>query len=652
MRLNHFTSDVSAGGSTSAFPVDESKLTQDFYDAVNGKWAEQATIPADHASTGGFMDLVDNIEHTLMADFADLLAGKLAPANPEMAEFKKLYALASDFDRRENDGTAPLKPWLTKIANLKDFADLNAHLVEWYQKGLPVPIDLGVEPDMKDTSRYALYVDAPSLFLPDKTYYAKDNPAAKQLMPIFTQTAVKLLQLAGYAEAEATTIVEQAKDFDAQIAPHVKSAEESADYVKMYNPFPLKDVDAKLTNIDLTNAIKGVINDVPEQVILPQPLFFDAANDILTPANFEAIKSWMLVKTVFDASGALTEEFRQVGGTYGRALSGQKQARSQKKAAYYLATGTFGQVVGDYYGRKYFGEAAKEDVRQMVLKMTHVYQQRLKTNDWLSADTREKAIVKLQKLTIKVGYPDTIDALYSKFKIDEQASLYDNLQTITETIIANHFGHWGQPVDRKKWEMSANTVNAYYSPSNNEIVFPAAILQAPFYSLQQSSSANYGGIGAVIAHEISHAFDNNGSQFDEFGNIHNWWTEADLTHFKDLAKSMIHEFDGIEFAGQKVNGQLTVSENIADAGGLSCALEAAKSSDDVDLRAFFINWGNVWRMKATTEYMQLLLSIDVHAPAKLRANVQVKNLDDFYTTFNVQPGDQMYLAPADRVKIW
>ena len=420
----------------------------------------------------------------------------------------------------------------------------------------------------------------------------------------------------------------------------------------MYNPHPLADVDNKIDHLDLTGTITELLHDTPKQVILPQPTYFDAVNDLLTPENFELLKSWMLVGVVYDATGALTEEYRQVGGTYGRALSGQKQARSRKKAAYYLATGTFGQVVGDYYGRKYFGAAAKADVRQMVLKMAGVYQQRLKTNDWLSAATRDKAIVKLQKLTIKVGYPDEIDPLYSQFKIDENKSLFDNLQAISEIIIANHFGHWGQPVDRKRWDMSAQTVNAYYSPSNNEIVFPAAILQAPFYSLEQSSSANYGGIGAVIAHEISHAFDNNGSQFDEFGNINNWWTEADLKHFQELAQAMIKEFDGIDFAGQKVNGKLTVSENIADGGGLSCALEAAKSEPDVDLRAFFINWANVWRMKATTEYMQLLLSIDVHAPAKLRANVQVKNLDDFYTTFNVQPEDAMYLAPDERVKIW
>lgn len=650
MRNQQFAATPTGG--QAAFPVDDSLLTQDLYQAVNGQWEAQATIPGDHSSTGGFMDLVDNIEKTLMHDFDALLAGDLAPANAEMGEFKKFYALARDFKQRDANGAAPLKPLLAKIEQLTSFADLNAHLADFYRAGLPVPIEVGVDPDMKDTSHYALYVDAPSLLLPDKTYYEKDNPAAKQLLPIYTQMATKLLTMVGYSDADAAKLVDQTKQFDALIAPHVKSSEESADYVKMYNPRPLKDVDAQTDKLDLAAALQDLIHDQPETVILPQPTYFDAIGDLLSDANFPLVKSWMLVRTVTAASGVLSEEFRQVGGTYGRALSGQKEARSQTKSAYRLATNYFDQVVGDYYGRKYFGETAKADVRQMVLKMTGVYQNRLKNNTWLSADTRKKAIVKLQKLTIKVGYPDQIDPLYAKFTVDEHASLFANTQRFDELVNADQFGHWDQPVDRKRWDMSANTVNAYYSPSNNEIVFPAAILQAPFYSLKQSSSTNYGGIGAVMAHEISHAFDNNGAQFDEFGNLHNWWTEADLAHFKDLSKAMITEFDGIPFAGQKVNGKLTVSENIADAGGLSCALEAAKADPDVDLRAFFINWGNVWRMKATTEYMQLLLSIDVHAPAKLRANVQLKNLADFYSTFNVQPGDDMYLAPADRVKIW
>ncbi len=280
---------------------------------------------------------------------------------------------------------------------------------------------------------------------------------------------------------------------------------------------------------------------------------------------------------------------------------------------------------------------------------------RLEKNDWLTEKTRQQAIVKLNHLGIHVGYPDQIAPIFAKLVTvpkAEDGTLFENTADFIRTIETENFAKLTQPVDRNKWEMGAATVNAYYSPSKNIIVFPAAILQAPFYSLEQSSSANYGGIGAVIAHEISHAFDNNGAQFDEYGNMHNWWQESDLAHFKTLSEEMIAEFDGLEYAGATVNGKLTVSENIADAGGLSCALEAAKEEPDVDLAAFFVNWATIWRMKATKQYQQLLLNIDVHAPNALRANIQVQNLAAFYETFNVTKADQMYLAPAKRVAIW
>ncbi len=242
--------------------------------------------------------------------------------------------------------------------------------------------------------------------------------------------------------------------------------------------------------------------------------------------------------------------------------------------------------------------------------------------------------------------------MYDHLKVDELESLIANLNQLSIVASKEMFSRWNKPVDRMRWEMSAATVNAYYHPFKNIIVFPAAILQAPFYSLKQTSSQNYGGIGAVIAHEISHAFDNNGALFDEYGNLNNWWTPEDSAHFKKLAQKMIDEFDGLPIAGQKVNGKLTVSENIADGGGLSCALEAAKEEDDFNAQEFFINWATIWRMKATQQYEQLLLSIDVHAPQKLRANVQAQNQADFYTAFDIQPGDQMYKAPEDRVNIW
>jgi len=632
--------------------LDPTLYRQDFYAAVNDRWAARTPLPADHTTIGGDTDLVDHIEHLLRHDFADLLAGKVEPDNPEMAEFKRFYALVRDFDRREKDGTAPLKPLLARIERLKSFADYNTQLADWYREDQVAPVDLYLDADMAHTSQYALYLDAPQLILPDKPYYEPDNPDGPQLMAVYTTTVTKLLVLCGYTKEAATQHVARAKQFDALLVPHVKSSEDLADDVKRYNPRPLTTVLDQVSALDLKATLKSLLGSLPEQVILPQPAYVDALNVLLTPDNFTLLRSWLLVRTVYNARTTLSEDFRHVGSAYQLALSGQKEAFSRDKAALYLATGCFDQVVGDYYGRTYFGEQAKADVRQMVINLAQVYSHRLAHNDWLSAATREKAILKLQKLSIKVGYPDKIHPRYAKLIVDPKQSVFANVQAFNRSLTTDEFAHWGQPVDTSRWYMSANEVNAYYDPQHNEIVFPAGILQAPFYDLSQSTSANYGGIGAVIGHEISHAFDNNGAHFDENGNLHNWWTPADLTHFEHLSQAMIDQFNGLPFAGKTVNGKLTVSENIADAGGLSCALEAAKAANDVDLQAFFITYANSWRMKATTEYMQVLLAIDVHAPEKLRTNVPIKNLSDFYTAFDVQPGDAMYLAPADRVNIW
>ncbi len=634
--------------------INQALLKDNLYQAVNGEWLKTAKIPADHASTGGFMDLNDNIDKQLMADFDDLSA-HMDQVNGPLAEFLKLYHLAADFKKRDQDGATPLKPVLERIEHLSNFDELNNELADWIESGLPLPFNFDVDADMKNTSVNALFAGVPSLFLPDKTYYAADNQSAAQLMPIFTQMVQQLLVLADYSGAEAEAIVASAKKFDALIAPNVKSAEESADYSKMYNPRNFAEF-AKSTNyLDLTALSQALFNQVPEQVIVTEPKYYDALNDIMNPANFDDMKNWMLVKTINGYSSLLSEEFRQTGSTYGRALSGRKSTTPQKKSAFYLASGVFGQTTGDFYAHKYFGEQAKADVEQMVRNMIAVYKQRLTNNQWLGEATRKKAVLKLDKLELQVGFPDHIDELEYKFKIvpsNQGGSLLTNLDEISRISIQHSFAKLGKPVDRTHWEMIASTVNAYYHPFKNIIVFPAAILQAPFYSLKQSRSQNYGGIGAVIAHEISHAFDNNGSLFDENGNLNNWWTDEDNAHFKQLAQQMIEEFDGIPFAGSKVNGKLTVSENIADAGGLSCAEEAAKNESNYDLYEFFTNWAQVWRTKSTEEYKQLLLNIDVHAPAELRANVQVKNLDDFYDTFNVQVGDGMYLAPDKRVKIW
>lgn len=632
--------------------VNNELIKDDLYEAVNGEWLKTAKIPDDKPATGGFNDLVDDIDKQLMDDFDAYAEGKEKSEDSRFNEMIKLYRLAKKFDWRKKVGPQPLKRMLASVENLNSYEDYQSQWKNWILAGMPSPISFDIDADMKNATVYALFASSPSLILPDKSYYEAEKKAQHdQLLQLWSSMVEALMDKLGYSKEEAKKIIDDAIKFDALLAPNVKSAEEAADYSKMYNPQTVAELAGATDQLDIAAIIKQLVGEEPEKVIVTEPEYFKALNKILQD-NFELFKNWALIRVIRENASYLDDEMREINGRYGRALSGSKKPVSQRKFAFYLARDMFSQVAGDYYGKKYFGPQAKADVHHMVEQMIKVYKGRLTNNQWLSKDTRDKAILKLDKLGIQVGYPDKIPALYDQFKVDEEESLIANLNQLIVTANKELFSRWNTPVDRMRWEMSAVTVNAYYHPFKNIIVFPAAILQAPFYSLKQSSSQNYGGIGAVIAHEISHAFDNNGSLFDEFGNLNNWWTDEDSAHFKQLAQKMIDEFDGIPFAGQKVNGKLTVSENIADAGGLSCALEAAKTEADFNAQEFFINWATIWRMKATEQYMQLLLSIDVHAPQKLRANIQAENLDDFYTAFDIKPGDEMYRAPEDRVHIW
>ena len=632
--------------------INKELIKDDLYEAVNGAWIKDAKIPDDKPATGGFNDLVDKIDKQMMADFEDYADGKKTSDDPRFNEMIKLYRVAKKFDLRKKVGPVPLQRLLASVTALDSYADYQKQWKNWVLMGLPSPVSFDIDADMKNATVYALFVSSPSLILPDKSYY---EPAKKdqhdQLMKLWAAMVKELLLKLDYTEEQAAQLIKEAQAFDALLAPNVKSAEEAADYSKMYNPQTVAELTASTDQLDLAAVIKQLVSATPDKVIVMEPAYFKALNSILKD-HFDLFKSWALINVVRDNASYLDDEMREINGRYSRALSGSKKPVSQQKFAYYLARDIFSQVAGDYYGKTYFGPQAKADVHHMVEQMIAVYKQRLTNNTWLSKATRDKAVLKLDKLGIQVGYPDKIPSLYDHLKVDELESLIANLNQLSIVASKEMFSRWNKPVDRMRWEMSAATVNAYYHPFKNIIVFPAAILQAPFYSLKQTSSQNYGGIGAVIAHEISHAFDNNGALFDEYGNLNNWWTPEDSAHFKELAQNMIDEFDGLPIAGQKVNGKLTVSENIADGGGLSCALEAAKEEDDFNAQEFFINWATIWRMKATQQYEQLLLSIDVHAPQKLRANVQAQNQADFYTAFGIQPGDQMYKAPEDRVNIW
>lgn len=628
---------------------------QDFYEHVNGEWLKTAVIPADKPATGGFQDLVEDIDQLLMKDFQEMIQGDRAIPEGRMKDAVNFYQLANDYETRDQLADQPIQDLLIRIIEVNSFEELNAQAADWIKEGLPLPFHFFVMADMKNAKENALYLNPATLILPDKTYYEEGHEQAEGMLQVFFDMAVQLLQQFGKTRPEAETIAEQALAFDKGLAPYVMNAEESADYTKAYNPRTLEEVANYTTHFDFNSLISQLLPVEIEQVIVTEPVYFEAFNEFVSEDHLPLLKSWMYIQTILAYTSYLSEDLRQIGGTYRRYLSGIDQAMPAEKAAYYLTLGQFEQVIGLYYGKTYFGEEAKQDVQRMVQTMIDVYKDRLETKEWLSPETRAKAIVKLNNIGVHVGYPDKIPAVYDSFitkTATEGGTLVSNVRYFSRLAREARFNKVKQPVDREEWSMAACTVNAYYSGMMNVIVFPAAILQAPFYSIEQSSSANYGGIGAVIAHEISHAFDNNGAKFDEFGNLNNWWTEEDLAHFDQLAKAMIAEFDGLEIAGGKVNGKLTVSENIADAGGLSCALEAAKKETDVSLDDFFTNWAKIWRTKAKEQYQQLLLAVDVHGPAKLRANIQLQNLEDFHRIYNIQPDDAMYRQPEDRVEIW
>ena len=625
------------------------RIQDDLFEAVNAEWLAKTEIPSDRPRIAAFDELVISNEQTLMHDFATIHEFD----EPVMTEFAKFYKKAGDFIERFEFGTEPVKPELEKISAISDFETLTSKFADLILNSqVPVPFGLSVDTDMKDAVHYAMTFSGAGLILPDTTYYADEHPRKAELLDFYRTNTVEILREFGFSAEAAQQQVENTVKFDAILAQYVNTSEEWAKYAELYNPVVISDFTSHIKSVPFAQIIEALIGKLPEKIVVYEKRFYENFDQIVNVANFELIKSWMLVKLLRGSTQYLSDDMRILGSDFSRKVSGTSEARSQEKHAFDLATGQFSQAVGLYYGHKYFGEAAKADVQRMTSEMIKVYQERLDKNTWLSRATIDKAIKKLDAMTVFIGFPDKLPEIYQQFTVSHD-SLYSNIARFDVARSHKHYDKFNEDVDKTEWHMPAHMVNAYFSPDSNTIVFPAAILQKPFYSAtEQTPSQNYGGIGAVIAHEISHAFDNNGALFDEFGNMNNWWTDQDFKAFEAKQELMIAEFDGLEIAGSKVNGKLVVSENIADAGGLTAAMTAALREPDADLKAFFTQWGEIWRLKASEEYQQMLLSMDVHAPGKLRANVQASNLDEFFATFDIQEGDGMWRAEAERVKIW
>ena len=635
-------------------PIDKNAtVASNFYQAVNKDWLLKTKIPADSPSIDNFYTLDEDIKGKLKKDIKNLGEGKETSDITGMSEFITFYKAASDYKQREKDGLEPLKTYLKEIEDIKDLNDLASKSASLTDKGIPLPFGYDVGTNAENTSQKQIQLSPPSILLPDVSIY-KDEASKKQyLTPIETATQ-KALEMLGYSEKNSKRIVKEALEFDEIIAKYSLSNEEMSESKNLVHPKTAEEINAYSGSFKLYDVIKGIMGRDLETINVPNTKYFENYSKIVNQDNFSKIKSWILVQEAMAASNSLTEDYRLNFQSISMAIMGTQKPVSKEDTVYQMSVNLFSDVMSVYYGRKYFGEEAKTDVTGMIDKIKNVYRGRLQQNDWLTEGTRNKAIEKLDKMKVFVGYQEDVNPGTKELHLDPNKSFFELSEDIAQFGKRYTIDHFDEPIDKNKWSGSAFDINAYYNPESNSINFPAGILQAPFYDKNQSTEKNYGGIGVVIGHEITHAFDSNGADYDENGDMHNWWTKADTKAFDKRIKAFEDQWNGLEIYGTKVNGKLTVTENVADAGGLSSTLQVLKTDmTKPNLKDYFENYADIWKQKASLQYNKYTMVQDVHAPNELRVNQQLKNLPEFYEAYpQIKEGDAMYLAPSKRISLW
>ena len=631
------------------------RVQDDLYQYVNGEWLKNAVIPDDRRLTGGFSSLDQDLEKRLMADLDGFSKGDELPDLPIMEDVVRLYKKALDTDARTEAGMKPLYPLLRKIKSIKTVREFNENMLELFYARVEFPFQLNVSENWKDTSRYALWIWDPGLLLPDTTYY--DKPLTKAYLMFYLKKMVRsLLEHTELTKKERKKYLKDAIAFDDLLRRKVFSSSEFMEnYHKLYRPMPAEEFYKLSGDLDVKGLFEKLYGEgAPKMIAATNPRFMEAFRDIFNEKNFPLFIHWCYVRTVYNYAYAqdLSPELYAVSSRYINKIMGIKAMPSLEKQAFGFVSGLFDQPIGVYYGRKYFGEAAKADVTSMVERIIETYKERVRKNGFLAEETKQKAILKLSSMKIKMGYPDNYDPIFDTLKVKEDDTYFDAVQDIRVKKLKHRFLRLNELVDRGEWTMPGHMVNARYDTFKNDVTFPAAILQKPFYSVDQKIEENLGGIGAVIGHEITHAFDRDGSHFDENGNLSDWWKEEDFKTFEGRLKEMTEQFDGIPYHGGKVNGKLVVSENVADAGGMAVTLEIMHGLPDPDYKAYFLNWGRIWCRKATERFTKLLLTIDEHSPNELRANMIPRNFKEWYEAFDVKPTDKMYLPEEKRIVIW
>ena len=632
--------------------MEKVRIQDDLFTYVNQETLDKLVIPDDQPTAGGFQTLAVDVEKLLINDFKEMSESGNYP-NEYMKNACTLFKIVKNVEKREADGIAPALKNASKVSSIKDMKEFSKAYKTLKLSKIPLPFRVLVDTDMKNAKAHCVCIQGPSVILPDASYYKEDKAAQKDMiLGIWTNVAKMILAKTDLSAEDQAKYLEDTIAFDALIAGLVKTREEWSEYTKIYNPMKVSRVCTQLKPVNFKNILKDLFGFIPETIIVTEPRFFKSFTTVFNEETFELYKHWAYVNAVINSCSLLTEELRDLGSTYYRTIAGIASNTPLEKYAYQLASRVYSEPVGLYYGEKYFGEEAKKDITEIVYQIIDTYKSRIQNNDILEQSTKDKAILKLSKMGVKMGYPDKVQEIYSKLVFDENQSLFDIMLSLDQVGILYSLEQLTKPTNPEKWQMPGHMVNACYDPSVNDITFPAAILQAPFYSLKQSRSENLGGIGAVIGHEISHAFDSNGAKCDENGNINNWWTKEDQRRFKRKVNAMVKQFDGIELPWGKVNGKFIVSENMADNGGMAVTLEIMSKTPNASYEEYFTNWAKVWCVKAKPEYQQLLLSIDVHGPNVLRTNMPPRNFPEWYKTFNVKKTDKMYIAPSKRIVIW
>ena len=635
------------------------RAQDDFYRHVNGKWLDTAEIPADKAVWGAFTKLDDDAQ----ANLKTIIEAQSKNATDE--DGKKIAAIYSSFmdeDKLDKLGAKPLDTWFAKIDAVKSKKDLPAMIAELTKAGVNVPYVPYVHQDNKDSTKYVVDLYQAGLGLPDRDYYIKDEDAKlKGLREQYEQHVEKMLGMIDDKSAS-----KDAKDIlalETGLAKAQWSKVENRDPVKTYNKFELAKLDTLAPGYDWKSYLTAAdIDGKVDYLIVSQPSYITGFDKLVKSTPLPVWKVYLKWHVLHDFAPYLSKPFVDESfAFYGTALRGVPQNRPRWKRGVSLVEDSIGEGLGKLYVAKYFPPENKARMEQLVQNLLKTYRQDVDKLDWMSEDTKKQAKEKLAKLVTKIGYPDKWRD-YSKLEVSPD-DLIGNVVAAQTFEYNRNINKLGKPIDRGEWEMTPQTVNAYYNPEMNEIVFPAAILQPPFFNAKADDAVNYGGIGAVIGHEISHGFDDQGSQYDADGNLRDWWTKEDHEKFKAKTEALVAQYDAYEpIKGYHVNGKLTLGENIADNSGLAIAYKAyqlaldGKPAPVIDGmtgdQRFYMGWAQVWRAKVRENEAIRRLTVDPHSPPAVRGDAALRNQPAFFQAFDVKDGDKMYLSPEQRVIIW